>query len=223
MGDAHINAAMLRWAMERAGASEDELAAAFKKPIDTIAGWLAGDAFPTFRQAQRLAKRLRVPFGFLFLAEPPADVVPLPDFRRVHGATRPTTSVDLRDVISDVLRKQDWYRDFRADSDEEPFPFVGAFPAGAPVNEVVADIAEKLSFEAEVRVQSQPSQFLRAFVRRVEALGILVMRNGIVRQATNRALDVDEFRGLLDRGPDGACHLCQQRRQRRRAGLHSRS
>jgi Zn-dependent peptidase ImmA (M78 family) len=196
MADAHINPEMLRWAVQRVGASTDELAVAFKKPAEAIESWLAGETFPTFRQAQRLAKRLRIPFGFLFLAKAPSDQLPLPDFRRVHGQGRPTTSVDLWDVISDVLRKQDWYRDFRTDADEEPLPFVGAFALGAPVTDVVADISEQLSFEAAVRPQSQPSQFLRAFVRHVEALGVLVMRNGIVRQATNRALDVDEFRGF---------------------------
>ncbi|MHB8466381.1 MAG: ImmA/IrrE family metallo-endopeptidase [Acidimicrobiales bacterium] len=61
---------------------------------------------------------------------------------------------------------------------------------------VVDDISESLSFETEVRPQTQPDQFLRAFVRQVERLGILVMRNGVVRQSTNRALEVTEFRGF---------------------------
>lgn len=196
MAAAHINPSMLRWAMARLGVTEADLARALKKPLDTIAAWLAGERFPTFKQAQKLAKRLRIPFGYLFLGEPPPDELLLPDFRRVHTSGRPGASVDMRDVISDVLRKQDWYRDYRADRDEEPLAFVGAFARGDPVADVVADITARLSFEAEVRPQSQPSQFLRAFVRRVEALGILVMRNGIVRQATNRALDVNEFRGF---------------------------
>lgn len=196
MGDAHINPRMLRWSMERVGAQPAELGLAFKKPIGEIDRWLSGEATPTFRQAQRLATRLRVPFGFLFLAEPPPDELPLPDFRRAHGAGPLRTSVDLRAVISDVLRKQDWYRDFRLDGDEAPFDFVGSFSFGAPVREVVADISERLEFEEEVRPNSQSSQFLRHFVLRVEALGVLVMRSGIVKQATNRPLDVDEFRGF---------------------------
>ncbi len=196
MSSAHINPAMLRWAMQRVGMTEADLAAAFKKPGGVIDAWLSGGAAPTFKQAQRLAKRLRVPFGYLFLAEPPQDELPLADFRRVQGSRVRSTSVDLRDVISDVLRKQDWYRDFRLDGDEAPLPFVGSFSPGAPVPAVVGDIAERLAFESEVRPQTQASQFLRALVRQVEALGILVMRNGIVRQATNRSLDVDEFRGF---------------------------
>lgn len=137
-----------------------------------------------------------MPFGYLFLADPPEDALPLADFRRPHGTRTPTTSVDLRDVISVVLRKQDWYRDFRTDSDLGPIPEVGRFPPGSSVTDVVTDISHSLDFEAQVRPETQASQLLREFVRQVEQLGILVMRNGIVRQATNRALDVDEFRGF---------------------------
>ena len=92
--------------------------------------------------------------------------------------------------------KQDWFRDFRSENEEAALPFVGRFNPVSPVEEVVSDISSSLDFEAEVRPQSQPSQFLKVFVRKVEALGILVMRNGVVRQSTNRALNVDEFRGF---------------------------
>ena len=34
-------------------------------------------------------------------------------------------SVDLRAVVADVLRKQDWYRDFRLNAGDAPVPFVG--------------------------------------------------------------------------------------------------
>lgn len=196
MSEAHINPELLGWAMSRAGVQPQELGRAMKKPADVVREWLAGDAAPTFRQAQDVARRLRIPFGYLFLAEPPEEVVPLPDFRRSHGHSAPGTSIDLRDVISDVLRKQDWYRDLRVDSDEAPIEVVGSFSPGAPIAEVVADIRARLAFEANVRPQSAADAFLRAFVGQVESLGILVMRNGVVRQATNRALDVAEFRGF---------------------------
>jgi Zn-dependent peptidase ImmA (M78 family) len=196
MPEAHINPAILRWASERIGLDTSELARASKKPTEVVSGWLEGTATPTFKQAQELARRLRVPFGYLFLAEPPDDRLPLADFRRHPGREDAEASVDLRDVISDVLLKQDWYRDFRIESEAGPVPVVGRFELGTAVRTVVGDISEALDFESEIRPQTQADQFLRAFVRQVEELGILVMRNGIVRQATNRALDVDEFRGF---------------------------
>ena len=194
MADAHVNPVMLRWALARASVSRSDLAKSLKKAESTIEQWLTGEAAPTFRQAQKLAKQLRIPFGYLFLEEPPEESVALPDFRRHPAST--DLSLDLRDVISDVLRKQDWYRDHRAEGDEEPIDFVGRFTINSDVSVVAEDIRATLQFEAHIRPEGQADSFLRAFVTQVEAVGVLVMRNGIVRQATNRALRVEEFRGF---------------------------
>lgn len=86
MATAHINPAVLRWAVARTGAESADLAAAFKKTPDQIEAWPAGSSAPTFVQAQRLANRLRVPFGDLFLVDQPEEHLPLSGFRRVHGA-----------------------------------------------------------------------------------------------------------------------------------------
>jgi Zn-dependent peptidase ImmA (M78 family)/DNA-binding XRE family transcriptional regulator len=194
MADAHVNPVMLRWALARSSVNRSDLATSLKKAESTIEQWLTGEAAPTFRQAQKLAKQLRVPFGYLFLEEPPEENVPLPDFRR-HPASI-DLSLDLRDVISDVLRKQDWYRDHRAERDEEPIEFVGRFTISSDASVVAEDIRATLEFETHIRQESQADSFLRAFVNQVEAAGVLVMRNGIVGHATNRALRVEEFRGF---------------------------
>lgn len=196
MATAHINPAVLRWAVERAGADSTGLGAAFKKTPDQIEAWLAGSEAPTFVQAQNLAKRLRVPFGYLFLANPPPEALPLPDFRRVYGAVAQEPSVDLREVIADVLRKRDWYRDYRLNAGDGTLRFVGRFSSHSPVADVARDIAQTLDFESVVRPQRNQDDFLKAFVSQVEELEILVMRNGVVRNATNRPLDPKEFRGF---------------------------
>lgn len=195
MARAPVNPVILRWAARRAGVEPPDLSKTFSKPPEAIQAWFEGSSAPTFKQAQRLAKRLRVPFGYLFLSNPPDEDLPIRDFRRVHGKGSREPSVDLRDVVSDVLVKQSWYWDFRADHNEPPLPWVGRFSTRSPISEVAEDIRSALDFESTVRPQER-SRFLGTFVRQVEALGILVMRNGIVRQATNRALKVDEFRGF---------------------------
>ncbi len=194
MADAHINPTTLRWALARSAVSKAAIAKSFRKTEATIDQWLAGESVPTFRQAQKLAKQLRIPFGFLFLTEPPDEEVPLPDFRRQPASTE--VSLDLRDVIADVLRKQDWYRDHRAERDQAPVAFVGRFSSTSAVDVVSEDIRATLDFETVVRPESRADGFLRSFVAQVEAAEVLVMRNGVVRQATNRVLQVEEFRGF---------------------------
>ena len=197
VGVAYVNPEVLRWAVERADATLADLCRAFGKPEAAVGKWLDGSSAPTFRQARDLAKRLRVPFGYLFLAEPPSEELPIPDFRRGSGgAGSAEPSVDLRDVIADTLRKQDWYRDFRLDGGEGPVEVVGLFTTDSEISDVAASIAAALDFDAKVRCAAQADEFLRAFVDQVERHGILVMRNGVVRQNTSRALDVREFRGF---------------------------
>ncbi len=195
MDKAYVNPAILRWAATRAGLEVPDLCKAFRKSPEAIDAWFEGASSPTFKQAQVLAKRLRVPFGYLFLSSPPEDDLPIRDFRRVHGTGSREPSVDLRDAVSDVLLKQDWYWDFRTAQREPPLACVGRFSVRSSTSEVAEDIRSTLDFENEVRVQDR-SRFLNTFVSQVEAQDILVMRNGVVRQATNRALDVEEFRGF---------------------------
>ena len=200
MERAHINPAVLRWATARAGMEVEDLGTAVRKPPEAIEAWLDGSARPTFKQAQHLAKRLRVPYGYLFLSRLPKDDLPIPDFRRMPGAIRRQPSVDLKDVITDVLLKQDLYRDYRTAHNQPPLDFVGRFSADSSTEEVAGDIRETLDFDLNVRV-GPPGQLLQRFVPQVKAQEILVMRNGIVRQATNRRLDVNEFRGFSLPGP----------------------
>ncbi len=182
--------------MERASLGVAELGAAFKKSPETVEAWIYGSDAPTFKQAQQLAKKLHIPFGYLFLETPPDEELPIPDFRRLYGEHRSQISIDLRDVIADVLRRQDWYRDHRLDNDEEPLEFVGSFELTNLPRDLALDIGNRLEFDDMVRFGPPRASFLRAFVSQVEALGILVMRSGIVRQATKRPLKVDEFRGF---------------------------
>ena len=192
---AHLNPVLLRWALVRAGKEPSELAAALKQPPEKVEGWLAGESRPTFKQAQNIARRLWVPFGYLFLSAPPAEPLPLKDFRRLPGGAETGVSVDLRAVVYDVLRKQDWYRDYRLDDDGSPVPAVGAYAADAPVSEVAAGIAGHLSLGTGADYPDA-DRFLREFVRKAEAAGVLVMRNGVVGHNPRRPLNVEEFRGF---------------------------
>lgn len=202
MTTAYINGEMLRWAIERADTSSAELAKAMKRDPDQIRNWMAGDSHPTFRQAQDAARRLRVPFGFLFVDGPPDDDLPIPDFRRVHGApVSAEPSVDLRDVIADVLRKQEWFADYQRDRLESPLSFVGSFTVQDNPTAVAADMADRLEFEHRARRESQRDGFLREFSRSAQGIGILVMRSGIVGANTSRPLSVEEFRGFAISDP----------------------
>lgn len=194
-GKAYVNPQILRWIRERNGLSTDDAATILDMPVEQLTDWETGESRPTFRQAQKLAQSLHTPFGYLFLAEPPIEDLPLPDLRTVGGAPVPRPSVDLLDTIRQSMQRQAWYLEHLHDQGAEPLPFVGRFTPDASVLDVVADMRAVLGMDL---AQGQPTKdaYLRQLIEAAETAGILVMRSGIVGNNTRRPLDVSEFRGF---------------------------
>jgi Zn-dependent peptidase ImmA (M78 family)/transcriptional regulator with XRE-family HTH domain len=192
---AHINPPILRWMRERGGLDLGDAAHAASMSPEQLIRWEAGESQPTFLQAQKLAQALHTPFGYLFLAEPPAEDLPLPDLRTVGGAPVPRPSLDLLDTIRLSLQRQAWYLDHLHDQGAEPLPFVARFATDAPVRAVAADMRAVLGIDIETG-QRNWEVYFRQLVDAAEAAGILVMRSGIVGNNTHRPLDVAEFRGF---------------------------
>ena len=197
---AFINPQMLSWARDRVGLSIAALAQKMK-PIrpERIAAWEHGDEEdrPTFKQAQRLAYVLRVPFGYLFLAEAPPEDLPLPDLRTKRDAATLNPSPDFLDVVYDSLRKQEWYHEYLEEQDAAQVPFVGKHNAETPVNLIADDIRHTLGIDDDLRREAKDNdEYFRLLVRQCERAGILVLRSGIVGNNTTRPLDADEFQGF---------------------------
>ena len=92
---APVNPDLLRWARKCAGVTQEELAVKFKK----LPAWESGEIQPTLNQLEAFADAGHVPFGYLFLSEPPEQRLPIADFRTFagHAVTRP--SPNLLDTI----------------------------------------------------------------------------------------------------------------------------
>ena len=187
---AYINPGILFWARKRLGDAGDSLFSFYKHYNE----WESGLSKPTFKQAKELAKKLRIPFGYLYLAEPPKESTTTADLRTLKDREPGHYSVDLIEVIEDAIRKQDWYRDELIAINSEPLPFIGKFNLNSNPHNIAEDINEVLN----VRIENREGQvdILRFFTDKAESAGILVLRNGKVGANTHRPLDVDEFRGF---------------------------
>jgi Zn-dependent peptidase ImmA (M78 family)/transcriptional regulator with XRE-family HTH domain len=193
MNRVNVKPELLSWARERAGLSADALARRFPR----IEDWERGEVQPTLKQLERFAKATYTPVGYLFLAEPPAETVPIPDFRTVVQARMEPPSPNLLDTIYLCQQRQDWYRDFARSVGEKPLRFVGSASLGDDVMASAARIRDALGFDVEER-RRMPSwqEALRRFIGLADELGILVMVSGVVGNNTHRHLDPDEFRGF---------------------------
>lgn len=146
MAQAFINNNILTWARCRASLSVDYIAEKFKKPVDAIIAWEEGKEPITFAQAQRYANITKIPFGYLYLNTPPEEKLPIPD-RRTVGSRNNEISVALKDTISDVLIKQDWYKDYALSNGLPEVELVGKLPPNSNPKQIVATIKEHIDIQ----------------------------------------------------------------------------
>lgn len=200
MTQAFVNPTMLSWARRRAGLAVSALARKLGVDPEKISAWETGELMPTFRQAQQFAHHTYIPFGYLFLRQPPEEVLPIPDLRTVGDHAPETVSLNLRDTLHDVMQRQAWYRDYQQEREAETAMVVGCMAGERHAAVLATDMKTRMKLPARPE-RGTWEAYMRDLVTRIEALGILVMRNSMVGSNTHRGLEVREFRGfaIVDR------------------------
>lgn len=191
----HVEVApeILRWAVERSGKEPETLARRFPK----LNAWLSRASAPTFKQLEKFAAATYTPFGYFFLAAPPEETLPIPDFRtrRAEALRRP--SGDLLDTIYLCQQRQAWFEEFAREEGLEPVRLAGSLTRDTSVVDAAQAIREAIAFDLEQRRQDRTwTEALRRMIQSVEDAGILIMVSGIVGANTHRKLDPEEFRGF---------------------------
>jgi len=187
---------VLRWARNKAGLSEDALAAKVGVQSSLVKQWESTGSIPV-NLVEKLAEKTRVAFGFLFSEEPPRPALPISDFRRVSDAEYSEPSDELLDVIYSAQLKQSWYRDYLISKGEQPLPFVGKSSLNTPARETAQDIRRTLSIgPALTQIATTWEETIRYTIEAAEEHGILVLRTGCAGQNKARTLSVEEFRGF---------------------------
>jgi len=184
---------LLRWARERAAMDASTLV----ERLPQLPAWERGEVQPTLKQLEKFAQATHTPIGFLFLAEPPIEQVPIPDFRTVANQHLEHPTPDLLDTIYICQQRQEWYRDFMRSEREDPLPFVGSANLESGIETTAASIRSALGFDVHERRQMPTwTEALRRFIVQADELGILVMISGVVGSNNRRKLDPQEFRGF---------------------------
>ena len=181
------------WAVERSGARGAELL----KSFPSLRDWRAGSARPTLKQVEAFAKAAFVPIGYLLLASPPLEPLPIPDLRTVGGRGPRRPSPDLLETIYLCQRRQAWYQDHAQGVGEDPRDFVGSARLTSPPDRVAEKMRSRLGFNLQIQQGcSSWSDALRKFIMAAEEIGVLVMVSGVVGGNNRRVLDPEEFRGF---------------------------
>lgn len=193
MTRATINPTLFRWARERAGMETLELEGRFPK----FPEWERGEAQPTLKQLEAFAKAVHVPIGYLFLAEPPQEPLPIPDFRTFAGRTVTRPSPNLLDMLYTCQERQSWYREYAQVTHQPPLEFIGSATLDTPPENVAEEMRAKLSFSVEVRRDCPTwEEALRLFIKQADSIGALIMVSGVALNNNRRTLNEQEFCGF---------------------------
>ena len=184
---------MITWAINRAGLDLSD----FMIKFPNIEKWLQAKKSPTVKQLEKFSHKVHLPFGYLFLQEPPEEKLPIPFFR-TNSTDDKKVSVNVYDTILLMQQRQNWLRDYLKDNEYENLDFVGKFKGKDDYLQIVADIRKTIGLEYEwansLRTWEEALEYLTS---KIEESGIIVVFNGVVENNTQRPIKVEECRGFV--------------------------
>jgi Zn-dependent peptidase ImmA (M78 family) len=188
-----INPNMLTWAISRAGYELQD----FLTKFPNVENWLYNIKNPTVKQLEKFANRVHIPFGYLFLPEPPQENIPFPFFRTGGNQTN-KVSLNIYDTILILLRRQDWLTDYLIENEQEPLSFVGKYNESTSFTTIVTDIRKTLGLNPEWASDFKTFEDTLTFItNKIEEVGIIINFNGVVENNTHRPILVEECRGFV--------------------------
>ncbi|PKL13629.1 MAG: hypothetical protein CVV52_05150 [Spirochaetae bacterium HGW-Spirochaetae-8] len=197
MAEAYIQPNILKWARGRLSYTESFVATKFKMDVVEYKKWETGISRPSFSQAKKLADLFYVPFGYLYLQNPPERFDRIPDLRTMASRGVKEPSPNLQAVINDVISQQKWYKSYLLENGSKPLGFIGGFSAETPIDVITASIRKELGipdrWHSYVR---NTSDYILRWIAHAETKRISILRSGIVGNSTSRDLDPREFRGF---------------------------
>lgn len=183
------------WAVEESQKSLEEISTKFPQ----IQKWISGEIDPTFKQLERFADYLRIPFGYLFLESPPSADAMEVEFRSINNKL-PAMSRNLKDIIMEMDFRKNWMSDYRKELGWEKLEIIVQFNKHKS-GDIALDAAlakQLLGLEDDwATCTSDYHEAFKLLREKLEKAGILVMQNGIVGMNTHRKLDINEFRAFM--------------------------
>ena len=172
-----VNPNLLTWAREQSGYAPGPVAKRLNVKPEQLLAWERGEAKPTVRQAQALARFYHRPFGVFFLPQPPTIPPLATEYRRLPGVTPGVESPELRLALRMMSLRRQVMVELIGEMDEAMIDFT----APAHLREAPLEVGSRLRelFGISVREQLEwrdEWQAWRRWREAVEALGVLVFQ-----------------------------------------------
>lgn len=191
-----LSPSTLKWARSATTLSPAELADDLGATLEEVEHWEATGQIE-IDVVQKLAKRTKIPYGYLFLPEPPEQKLPISDFRRIVGEEPAPPSRRLLNVLYRCQRRQQWYREYLIDHGADPLPFVGSKTVLSPIEAVAKEIAGTTRLGAKYnKAANSWEETMARSIENIESAGIIVNKVSYSDDYTHNTLSVREFRGF---------------------------
>jgi Zn-dependent peptidase ImmA (M78 family) len=190
----NYNPTILTWAAARADKDMSQLQTYFPK----IEQWLDKSYAPTLKQLEDFAKKVYLPFGYLFLPEPPREELPI-TFFRTGLSEENDLPLTLIHTVQTLKERQEWLRQFLIDNETAPLPFVGSFSSfrESSIESVVVDMRKVLKLQQDwFREFKTLDEIIIHLINQMEKVGVMVSMAGTVNGNTHRPISRDDFRGF---------------------------
>jgi Zn-dependent peptidase ImmA (M78 family) len=180
------------WAAERGGISQEKLYEIYPKAKK----WILESESPTVRQLEDFSKKVHIPFGFLFLNNPPQENLPV-TFYRSNGIAIDNPPIEIKDLVFDLKRKQDWLKDYLINNNFDTLSFVGSLKDFLNINVDTAaqTIRENLNIELTWYEETTKSRVFRYWIDQIEKNRIFVVSTGFIKN-NRRPISVDVCKGF---------------------------
>lgn len=189
----NINSDIINWAITRAGNGLKDFYADNPDVLD----WIEGNKKPTIKQLENFTHKVHVPFGYMFMNEPPKEVIPIPFFR-TGAEPRDKVSLNVYHTIQIIKDRQNWLTNYLQESEYPDLDFVGKYNDNSDYKEIANDIRNTLklpvNWASKLGTWEQTLDFLTL---QIEEIGIIINFNGIVGNNTRRKILVEECRGFV--------------------------
>jgi Zn-dependent peptidase ImmA (M78 family)/transcriptional regulator with XRE-family HTH domain len=171
-----VNPKLLTWAREEAGLSIEEVSAKLKRKVAELRAWEKGDAQPTLRQAEKLAKAYHCSYSVFTLQQPPRTVPLATEYRRLPGVKPGEESPELRVALRDMLYRRRVALNLLEELGETPREFTLSGRLSDNPEMLGARIREALGVSTETQFGwRDDSQAWKGWRSAIEARGVLVL------------------------------------------------
>lgn len=188
----NIRPEKLRWAIQRAGFSEERAIEAFPP----LGSWLSEKKQPTMSQLQKFASKFFVPFGYLFMNGMPSESIPFPMFRGEAGQ-QARFDLNVYDTVMSVQARQEWLEEYLQENEIETCKFVGSITIQTPISETVGKLRSYLELIPRWAFSLSDADAAASVLgQKIEDSGVFLAYNGVVGNNTHRPLKVSECRGF---------------------------